>query len=56
MFALAALHNWEMEALDITTVLLFEELDKEPYIVQLEVFIVQGQESKVCWLQKPSMA
>ena len=52
MFALAALYNWEMEVLDVKTAFLFGELDKELYIVQPEGFIVQGQESKVCWLQK----
>ena len=52
IFALAALHNWEMEALDVKTVILFRELDEELYMVQLEGFVVHGQESKVCWLQK----
>ena len=46
MFALAALHNWEMKALDVNTAFLFGGLDKELYMVQPEDFIVQGQESK----------
>ena len=29
MFALAALHDWEMEALDVKTAFLFRELDEE---------------------------
>ena len=33
MFALAALHDWEMEALDVKTAFLFRELDKELYTV-----------------------
>ena len=52
MFALAALHDWEIEALDVKTAFLFEELDKELYMVQPEGCVVQGQESKVCQLQK----
>ena len=52
MFALAALHDWEMETLDVKTAFLFGELDKELYMVQPEGFVVQGQESKVCQLQK----
>ena len=47
MFALAALHDWEMEALDVKTAFLFGELDEELYMVQPEGFIVPGQESKV---------
>ena len=50
MFALAALHDWEMEALDVKTAFLFGELDEELYMVQPEGFVVQGQESKVCQL------
>ena len=52
MFVLAALHDWEMEALDVKTAFLFGELDKALYMVQSEGFVVQGQESKVCQLQK----
>ena len=52
MFALAALHDWEMEALDVKTAFLFGELDEELYMVQSEGFMVQGQESKVYRLQK----
>ena len=42
IFALAALHDWEMEALDVKTAFLFGELDEELYMVQPEGFIVQG--------------
>ena len=52
MFALAALRDWEMEALDVKTAFLFRELDEELYMVQPEGFVVQEQESKVCWLCK----
>ena len=52
MLVLAALHDWEMEALDIKTAFLFRELDEELYMVQPEGFVIQGQESKVCHLWK----
>ena len=32
LIALAALHNWEIEALDVKTVFLFGELDEEIYL------------------------
>ena len=52
VLALAALHNWEIKVLDVKTVFLFGKLDEEIYMVQPEGFIVKGQESKVCCLQK----
>ena len=52
ILALAALHDWEIKALDVKTAFLFGELDKEIYMVQPEGFIVKDQESKVCCLQK----
>ena len=50
VLALAALHDWEIKALDIKTTFLFDKLDEEIYMVQPEGFIVKGQESKVCHL------
>ena len=52
VLALAALHDWEIEALDVKTTFLFDELDEEIYMVQPEDFIAKDQESKVCHLQK----
>ena len=52
LLSLAALHNWELEALDVKTAFLFGELDEEIYMKQPEGFIVKGQEKKVCWLRK----
>ena len=52
VLALAALHNWEIKALDVKTAFLFGKPDKEIYMVQPEGSIVKGQESKVCRLQK----
>ena len=48
LLSLAALHNWELEALDVKTAFLFGELDEEIYMKQPEGFIVKGQEKKVC--------
>ena len=45
------LHDWKLEALDVKTVFLFGELDKEIYMKQPEGFIVKGQERKVCQLR-----
>jgi hypothetical protein len=50
--ALAALHDWEIEALDVKTAYLFGELEEEIYMIQPEGFVVKGQEKKVCRLMK----
>ena len=52
VLALAALYDWEIKALAVKTAFLFGELDEEIYMVQPEGFIVKGQKSKVCHLQK----
>ena len=52
LLSLAALHDWEIEALDVKTAYLFGELDEEIYMDQPEGFIVKGQEKKVCQLKK----
>ena len=49
---LAALHNWELEALDVKTAFLFRELEEEIYMDQPEGFVVKGKEFKVCHLWK----
>jgi len=50
--ALAALHDWELEALDVKTTFLFGELDEEIYLEQPKGFIIKGQKKKVCHLRK----
>jgi hypothetical protein len=50
--ALAALHDWEIEALDVKTAYLVGELEEEIYMIQPKGFVVKGQEKKVCWLMK----
>jgi len=52
LIALAALHDWEIEALDVKTAFFFGELDEEIYLEQPEGFVVKGQENKVCRLRK----
>ena len=52
ILALVAINDWKLEALDIKTSFLFGELDKEIYLVQPEGFVIKGQESKVCRLNK----
>ena len=52
LLSLAALHDWEIEALDVKTVFLFGELDEEIYMEQPEGFVVKGKEKKVCQLRK----
>ena len=52
VLALAILYDLEIEVLDVKTAFLFGKLDEEIYMMQPEGFIVKGQESKVCCLQK----
>jgi len=52
LIALAALHDWEIEALDVKTTFLFGKLDEEIYLEQPEGFVVKGQENKLCRLRK----
>ena len=46
----AALLNWEIEAMDAKLTYLHGVLEEEIYVEQLEGFIAQGQEDKVCKL------
>ncbi len=50
LFALAALENWHMSALDVKTAFLYGQLDEEIYMGQPEGFKVKGQEFKVLCL------
>ena len=52
LLSIAALEYWDIEALDVKTAFLFGELDEEIYMEQLEGFVKQGQEKKVCRLLK----
>ena len=50
LLAHAALQDWEIEAMDVKLVYLHGVLDEEIYMEQLEGFIAQGEEDKVCRL------
>jgi hypothetical protein len=52
VLALAAMEDWEIEAMDITGAYLYGELDKEIYMEQPPGFVKEGQEHKVCKLQR----
>ena len=52
LLSLAALHDWEIEALDVKTAFLFGKLDEEIYMEQPKGFVVKGKEKKVCQLGK----
>ena len=47
LLALAALEDWDLEALDIKTAFLYGKLDEEIYMEQPEGFAVPGQEHLV---------
>ena len=46
----AALQDWEIEAMDVKLAYLHGMLEEEIYMEQLEGFIAQGEEDKVCRL------
>ena len=52
LLSLAALHDWEIKALDVKITFLFAELDEKIYIEQPEGFVVKGQERMVCQPRK----
>jgi hypothetical protein len=52
LLALAALEDWDIEALDVETAYLYGSLDEEIYMDQPEGYIKKGQERKVCGLLK----
>lgn len=52
LLAIAALEDWEIEALDVKTAFLYGELDEEIYMEQPEGFVEKGTENHVCLLKK----
>ena len=52
LLSLAALCDWELEALDVKTAFLFGELEEEIYMDQPKGFMIKDKEFKVCHLQK----
>uniref|UniRef100_A0ACD5XBE3 Uncharacterized protein n=1 Tax=Avena sativa TaxID=4498 RepID=A0ACD5XBE3_AVESA len=51
-FSIVAMHDLELEQLDVKTAFLHGELDEEIYMDQPEGFIVPGKEDFVCKLKK----
>lgn len=51
-FSIVAMHDLELEQLDVKTAFLHRELEKEIYMDQLEGFIVSGKEKFVCKLKR----
>ena len=56
LFALAASHGLLVHQKDVMTTFLYGELDNEIYMQELDGFVVNGQERKVCKLVKSCMA
>ena len=52
VLGMVATKNFYLEQLYVKTVFLHGDLEKDIYIIQLEGFIVQGQENLVCKLRK----
>ena len=50
LLAHATLQDWEIEAMDVKLAYLHGVLKEEIYMQQLEGFIAQGEEDKVCRL------
>ena len=52
VLGIVAVENLHFEQLDVKTVFLHGDLEKDLYMIQPEGFIVQGQENLVCKLKK----
>ena len=48
IISLAALHDWELKALDVKMAFLYGELDEEIYMQQPEGYVVKGKETYIC--------
>ena len=51
-FSIVAMHDLELEQLDVKTAFLHGELEEEIYMDQTEGFIVLGKENFICKLKK----
>ena len=52
LFSIMAMHDFELEQLDVKTVFVHGKLEKDIYIQQPEGFVVSGKENYVCLLKK----
>ena len=52
LLALAAMYDWEVHQLDVTTAFLYGDLSKDIYMKQPEGYVIPGYENKVCKLKK----
>ena len=52
VLGMMATENLHLEQLDVKTAFLHGDLEEDLYMIQLERFIVQGQENLVCKLRK----
>jgi len=52
LFAVAALEDWDIQSIDVKTAYLYDDLDEEIYMEQLEGFRLPGKENKVWRLCK----
>ena len=52
LIAIATLHNLDIHQMDVKSAFLNGELNEEIYIGQPKIFLVKGQEHKVCKLVK----
>uniref|UniRef100_J3KXJ5 Uncharacterized protein n=1 Tax=Oryza brachyantha TaxID=4533 RepID=J3KXJ5_ORYBR len=52
LLGIVAMHDYELEQLDVKTVFLHGELEEDTYMEQPEGFIVPGKENLVCRLDK----
>ncbi|RVW42861.1 Retrovirus-related Pol polyprotein from transposon TNT 1-94 [Vitis vinifera] len=52
VLGMVAVENLHLEQLDVKTAFLHGDLEEDLYMIQLEGFIVQGQENLVCKLRK----
>ena len=52
VLGMVATKNLHLEQLDVKTAFLHGDLEEDLYMIQLEGFIIQGQENLVCKLRK----
>jgi hypothetical protein len=52
LFSIVAMHDYELEQLDVKTAFLHGELEEDIYMNQSEGFVILGKENLVCRLKK----